>query len=273
MYQQYRPTQQGMPVVVKNILIINVLFYLGTIVLGDKFHINLYDLLGLHYFTSDLFYPHQLITHMFMHGSFMHIAFNLFSIWMFGSLLEQLWGPKRFLIFYFATGLGAAAMQLGIDSYQIEHIRALADAYAAAPSSATFDVIEWSNYLRSGGYESLLNAHQSEVINPSTIANVKGLFSDVINAKEDGVMVGASGAGYGILVGFATLFPNTLLYLYFAIPVKAKWAVAGLIAIDLFGGLSNSPTDNIAHFAHLGGALVGFLMIKYWNRNNRRSLF
>lgn len=273
MYEQYRPTQQGMPVVVKNLLIINILFFIGTYVLYEKFGIDLTRLLGLHYFTSSYFYPHQLITHMFMHGSLMHIAFNMFSIWMFGSLLEKLWGPKRFIIFYFAAGLGAAALQLGVNGYEIEHLKSLAEAYAASPSIATFDAIDWTRYLQSGAYEQLFAGHQSDVISPNLIANVKSLFNEIIQGKRDGVMIGASGAGYGILVGFATLFPNTLLYLYFAIPVKAKWAVAGLIAFDLFGGLSGSPGDNVAHFAHLGGALVGFLMIKYWNKNNRRSLF
>lgn len=273
MYQQYRPGQDGMPIVVKNLLIINALFFLGTFILGDKFGIDMYQIFGLHYFTSEYFYPHQIITHMFMHGGFWHIALNMFMIWMFGSLLERLWGPKRFLFLYISAGLGAAFLQLTINGIEIEHIKSLAEAYANMPSEVTFSALDWEKYLNTVSYQRILEAHQTDVINPNVTEDVKSLFSQLITEKENGVMVGASGAGNGVIVAFATLFPNTLLYLYFAIPIKAKYAVAGFILLDLFSGISNQPGDNIAHFAHLGGALVGFLMVKYWNRNNRRSLF
>lgn len=282
MYQQYRPTREGMPVVVKNLLIINFLMFLITIVLRNKFNIDLEDILGLHNITSSKFNPIQLITHMFMHAThypnsneiyFWHIAFNMFGLWMFGSFIERFIGSKRFLILYFAAGLGAAFIQLGVNGYEIAHFQSLIDAYTSSPSINTFNDIDWNGLVSKESYESLFAEHQKEVINPGIINKVTDFLNTRLTAVTNGSMVGASGAIYGIMVAFATLFPNTLLYLYFAIPVKAKWAITGLIAFDLIGGLSSNPGDNVAHFAHLGGALVGFLMVRYWNKNNRKTLF
>lgn len=238
-----------LPPVVKNLLIINGLFFLGSQIVTEKFGLDLFNLLGLHYWTSDGFLPHQVITHMFMHGDFGHIFFNMFSLWMFGAVLENIWGGQRFLIFYLVTGIGAAVihnMAKSIDIYTLS--QQLSPEMIAEVKREGYAIMQdGKNYS-----DSLLGA---------------------LNAAINAPTVGASGAVYGVLIGFGMLFPNTRLYLYFMIPVKAKYVVGGLIAFELLQGIQNNPTDNIAHFAHLGGALIGFLLIKYWNKKNRKSFF
>ncbi|MHB1279362.1 MAG: rhomboid family intramembrane serine protease [Bacteroidia bacterium] len=238
-----------LPPVVKNLLIINGLFFLGSYVVTDRFGMDVFHLLGLHYWTSDGFRPYQIITHMFMHGSIGHILSNMFALWMFGSVLENIWGGKRFLIYYLITGLGAAIIHnltKSIDIYMI---------------SQTLDP-ESIALVKEHGYQALLDG--KDFVEPGLRA-----LNDAINSPT----VGASGAVFGILLAFGMLFPNTLIYLYFAIPIKAKYFVMAYGALELFQGLRNHPGDNIAHFAHLGGMLFGYLLIKYWNKKNRKSFF
>jgi membrane associated rhomboid family serine protease len=207
----FQPTRpNAMPTIVKNLIIINVLFFIATLVFEGQ-GIDLIRYLGMFPVQSDYFMPHQVVTHMFMHGGWQHILFNMFALWMFGSPLENVWGPKRFLEFYMITGLGAAFLHQGVTAYEIY----------------------------SGNYDPLLF----------------------------GPVVGASGAVFGILTAFGMLYSNSLIYLYFAIPVKAKYVVSGLIIYELYRGFANNPNDNVAHFAHLGGALIAFILIKYWQRN------
>jgi len=179
------------------------------------------------------FKPYQVFTHMFAHAplpSLYHILFNMFTLWMFGRVLENVWGPKRFLTFYLACGLGAAALHLGLQYFRCEQ---------------------------------LLDAIQ---------ANDQAAFDK--NAGALAGALGASGAIMGVMAAFAYLFPNTELYIMFIpFPIKAKWAMLGLAAIDLFGGVSRISGDNIAHFAHLGGALTGFIIVLIWNKTNRRTLY
>ena len=210
---QFRSNQFSIPEITKNIIIINAILF-GATVLSEN-SVNLYEHLALFHYTSDYFKPWQIIKHMFMHGSFMHILFNMFGVWMFGSRLEQMWGAKRYINFYLITGLGAALLHTLVQSYEIS----------------------------------------------------QGLIGASVPT------VGASGALFGILVAFAMYWPNTELYIMFLpIPIKAKWAVIGYAAFELFAGLSGFQTG-IAHFAHLGGALFGFLLVKYWNKTNRNSLY
>jgi rhomboid-like protein len=187
--------------------------------------------LGLHYPSSEYFKPFQIITHMFMHGGVAHIFFNMFNLYMFGTILERVWGPKRFLEFYFITGFGAMLLHTGVQAWEVHNI--------------------------SGSFAP-----------PLHIVNSNQQLYDIINAPT----VGASGAIFGLLTAFALLFANTELYLYGAIPVKAKYLVGGLIAYELWRGFANSPGDNVAHFAHLGGALIGFIMIRIWKRD-RTTLY
>ena len=223
-----------LPVVVKNLLIINGLLFLATISLNNL-GIDLVKIFGLHQFQSNDFRPHQIITHLFMHGSFTHLFFNMFALWMFGKILENIWGQKKFLIYYMITGIGAAAIHLIFCQYQIINI---------------------SNQI-----PDLVNISIEGKYNPS-IPLSKKLTQLIITPT-----VGASGAVFGLLLAFGMLFPNALLYLYFAIPIKAKYFVIGYGLIELYAGISNNPADNVAHFAHLGGMIFGYFLIKYWKQD------
>jgi membrane associated rhomboid family serine protease len=220
------------PPVTKNIIIINVLVFIGTLVAAG-YGINLSDYLGLHFFLAKDFNAVQLVTYMFMHGGFAHIFFNMFAVWMFGRILEQAWGPKRFLTFYLICGIGAGFIQEAVQG--IQYITELSH-YSGVNIGTT--IIPMSQYL-----------------NMMTT-------------------VGASGACYGILLGFGMLYPNDKIILFpLPIPIKAKWFVAGYVIIELVSAISNNPNDNVAHFAHLGGMIFAFLLILYWkhkdkNRNN-----
>jgi len=231
---QFQPTRFNyLPPVIKNLLIINGLVFLATISFPD-----LMSKVALYFPTSPNFQPYQIVTHMFTHASIGHIFFNMFALWMFGAMLENIWGPKRFLIFYLITGLGAAFLHMGFNAYELYH----------SVGTLVPDVMLNGNYI-SGNY-------------------TEAQLSKILSCWAP--TVGASGAVYGILIAFGMLFPNTLIYLYFLIPIKAKYLVVILIAIEVYMGFVNSPDDNIAHFAHLGGALFGFLLIKFWGRNKRR---
>ena len=230
---------RSVPETIKQLIVINIIFYLGSQFLGDLS----YDILALHYFENDKFLISQLITHMFMHGSPSHILFNMFGLWMFGSPLEQMWGKQKFLFFYFSAGLGAAALQMFVYNFQVQTL---------------YDVIELNNL---------------SLTNPDLLLNYMSQ-SDYNQAVSsfNSVMVGASGAIYGVLVAFAFSFPNSKLMLLFPpIPIKAKYFVPLLILIDLFFGLSSFSIGSIAHFAHIGGALIGLIMVLYWKRNQFNS--
>ena len=223
-----------LPVVVKNLLIINGLLFLATISLSNL-GIDLVKIFGLHQFQSNDFRPHQIITHLFMHGSFTHLFFNMFALRLFGKILENIWGQKKFLIYYMITGIGAAAIHLIFCQYQIINI--------------SNQIPELVNIAIEGKY------------NPSVPLSKK-LTQLIITPT-----VGASGAVFGLLLAFGMLFPNALLYLYFAIPIKAKYFVIGYGLIELYAGISNNPADNVAHFAHLGGMIFGYFLIKYWKQD------
>lgn len=230
---------RSVPETIKQLIIINIIFYFGSQFLGDLS----YDILALHYFENDKFLISQIVTHMFMHGSPSHILFNMFGLWMFGSPLEQMWGKQKFLFFYFSAGLGAAALQMLVYDIQVQ---------------ALYDVIETNN-LSLNDPNVLLNYMTQSDYNQAL-------------SSFNSVMVGASGAIYGVLVAFAFSFPNSKLMLLFPpIPVKAKYFVPLLILIDLFFGLSSFSIGSIAHFAHIGGALIGLVMVMYWKKNQFNS--
>jgi membrane associated rhomboid family serine protease len=238
---QFRPTGfRILPPVVKNLLIINGLFFLATIALSSR--IDLANYLGLHYPVSPWFKPHQFVTYMFMHGGFGHIFFNMFALWMFGNALENVWGPKRFLVYYMVTGVGAGVLHLLVLFIQISGLEA-----QVAPDMVL--------QIREQGAGILMEGK-----------NYADPVMGKLNLLYNTTTVGASGAVFGILLGFGMLFPNALIYLYFAIPIKAKYFVIGYGALELFFGFQNNPGDNIAHFAHLGGMLFGYLMIRFWKR-------
>lgn len=280
--EQYRPNKFSfLPPVVKNLLILNGLFFLATIVLFNQQGIKLEDRLGLHYPLSEKFQAYQFITYMFMHGSFWHLFFNMFALWMFGNTLENLWGPKRFLTYYIITGIGAALIHYMVVFFETQSTIDIINAYIADPSLETFQLFLHSEHFKMGSKEMM--QHFNDMIptlfnqaitanNPSQALQISVDYMriykiDFLNAP---VVVGASGSVFGILLAFGMLFPNTLLYIYFAIPIKAKWFVILYGALELFSGLKGSPDDNVAHFAHLGGMLFGFIMIKYWQKKSNR---
>ena len=235
---QYSPGPfAGLPVVTKNIIIINVIMYLATLAF-ETVNIDLVKLFGLHYYLADDFKPHQFITYIFMHGGFSHILFNMLGVYIFGQVLEQVWGPKRYLIFYILTGLGAALAQYIIMHFEITEVL---DIFNQHINSRNLDTSQRAEFINQK-YE-YLNKH---------------------------VIIGASGSLFGLLGGFGMLFPNRELYLYFFIPIKAKWLVILYGGFEIFSGLQNNPTDNVAHFAHIGGLLVGIALVLFWrkDRNN-----
>lgn len=247
-YQQYHPNSFSvLPVVVKNLLIINGLFFLTTLVLQGQLNIDLSDNLGLHYPLAEKFRPWQLVSYMFMHGSFMHLFFNMFALWMFGNTLENRWGPKRFLIYYMVTGIGAGVIQI-----LVTHFRLMSLYSQISAEGLNFVMTKGSEIYQSG-------------------QNFSDPIAGKINELINSVTIGASGAVFGILLAFGMLFPNTMLYIYFAIPIKAKWFVILYGAAELYSGIANSSGDNVAHFAHLGGMLFGFFLIKFWQKKSNNS--
>ena len=221
---------QILPPVVKNLLIINALFFLADVVLGFK-GIDLSNWLGLHYFQASGFAFWQPVTYMFMHGNFGHLFFNMFALWMFGAAVENYWGVKKFLIYYFVAGIGGALVYelwQYIDFNYIMHVQDYSGVQISLKETISVD----------------------QFMNRFT-------------------MVGASGAVYGLLLAFGMLFPNSLIYIYFLIPVKAKWFVL------IYGGIEVlycifASSDGIAHIAHLGGMLFGLLLILLWKKRDRR---
>ncbi|MES2574283.1 MAG: rhomboid family intramembrane serine protease [Bacteroidota bacterium] len=235
--------------VVKQLLIINILFFIGSQLVPAS-----YDLFALFYPESDKFKGWQPITHMFMHGGIMHIAFNMFALYSFGSALEHFWGGKKFLFFYISCGLGAALLHTGMNYYTyhlgINHLTDL----------GLENQIQ--NFLKTGG--------MSFSVRPPNLNEelIQNMFLDYNTP-----VVGASGAIYGLLVAFAFMVPNAELALMFIpVPIKAKYFVPGILAVDLFLGFKGQSifgagSTGIAHFAHVGGALTGFLMMWYWKKN------
>ena len=219
-----------MPPITKNIIIINVLFYIAMLV-TPKYGVDLTNMLGLHFFLASDFKIYQLVTYMFMHGNLMHIFFNMFAVWMFGRIIEASWGSRRFLIYYFVCGIGAGLFQ---------------------------ELIQWLDFQISG-----MAAYDSVNLSGTIIS--MDAYLNLMNT------VGASGAVYGILLAFGLTYPDERMFVFpLPVPIKAKYFVIGYAVIELVLGLSSS-NDGIAHFAHLGGMVFGFLLILYWSNKNALS--
>lgn len=232
------------PPVVKNLLIINALFFAAKYVFESK-GIELGFYLGAFYFDSPLFKIWQPITYMFMHGGFTHILFNMFALYTFGSVLEAHWGAKRFINFYLITGLGALALQWGVQAFEVYQITGS----AINPDAVTIDLYKGMSSLNLTG------------ISPEQGQTLLGIYS--------GPMIGASGAIFGLLVAFGMLYPNAELYIMFIpVPVKAKYIIPVYILIELSLGVASVAGDSVAHYAHLGGALLGFILVKIWKDKN-----
>lgn len=264
-----------LPPVVKNLLIINGLCFLANVVLESRFNYSLNSLLGLYYPASTFFKPVQFLSHVFMHGSFMHLFFNMFSLWMFGSVLENHWGAKKFFIYYFVTALGAALLHLGVNAYEIYGLNTAIESYMTQPDINNFILFiqDHKQMVNARAYEQLNTFYRewmSQPDNPLYVQQSGELLQSFLQLKMNIPVVGASGAVFGLLLAFGMLFPNTKLMLIFLpIPIKAKYFVLFYGALELFQGISNNPGDNVAHFAHLGGMLFGFILIRIWKRNER----
>jgi membrane associated rhomboid family serine protease len=256
----YRPPSFSVfPPVIKNLLIANVLCYIATFVIQHTFHYDLTDAFGLHYFQSSHFKIYQLITYMFLHdpNSIFHILFNMLALWMFGYMLENLWGAKRFLIFYFICGIGAGLTQEASQYFYFQHLQHVVDIY-----SSTNTNVGLSEFLQ----QYFPDIRLKDI--PIAVEQVPSLLHDILqNTIENSPgTIGASGAIFGILLAFGMLFPNTLIYVYFAIPVRAKYFVAIYTLVELYSGIANRAGDNVAHFAHIGGMVFGLFLVLYWKR-------
>jgi len=272
---QYSPAGfRLLPPVVKNLLIINGLFFLATMTFEKAFGIDLIRFLGLYYVQSEYFQPYQFVTYMFLHADFGHILYNMFALWMFGYLLENVWGSKRFLTYYMVTGIGAAIIQTLVNWWHFSGIQHDALLYADKPTIDAFvDFVKhhFPNYYE---YHDVVRNFITEwTMNPSNPAYENqsvDYVHQLLQLQMNVPTIGASGAVYGILLAFGMMFPNMLVYIYFLFPIKAKWIVILYGAIEIFSGISNNPSDNVAHFAHLGGMVFGFFMIYYWKK---RAIF
>lgn len=257
--------------VVKNLLILNVGLFIIVMVneaMGNNF--NLQGFLSLHYPSSELFRPFQLVSHFFMHADFMHIAFNMFALVMFGPPIESMWGPKRFLTFYFLCALGSAALHLGYTWWEVDQLQA--------------QIAQWWTTLDYDTYYELASnsfwASQAELDQANAVLQALGngnlefvreegpeVMANIVGNKVDIPMLGASGAIFGVLLAFGMQFPDLkLMLLFFPVPVKARYFIPAIMALELFLGFQRYSWDNMAHFAHLGGALVGLILILYWRR-------
>ena len=217
---------RSIPTITRNLLIINVIAFIAALVFNGR-GVVFNDIFGLHFFLASDFHVYQLFTYMFMHADFTHLFFNMFALWMFGCVVERVWGPKKFLFYYICCGVGAGFTQELVQyiTYSMEGIAAY-------------------QYVNAGGVQMSTDAY----INLWTT-------------------IGASGAVYGILLAFGMIFPNERLFIIpFPFPIKAKWLIVGYIAIELFSAMSG-PGDGVAHMAHLGGMLFGFLLIRYWQKH------
>lgn len=215
----------NMPAMTKNLLVINVLAFLATWVLENS-GINLTALGGLHFFLASDFHFYQFFTYMFLHAGFTHILFNMFALWMFGSVIERVWGPKKFLFYYIVCGIGAGLVQ---------------------------ELVQYADYYMQG-----LSAYEYV-----SVGDTRMSMAAYLNLRTT---IGASGAVYGILLAFGMIFPNERLFIIpFPFPIKAKWLIVGYIAIEFFSAMGQN--DGVAHMAHLGGMLFGFLLIRYWQKH------
>lgn len=285
---EFRPQRfQVLPLAIKNLLIINALVFFLDYVLSNTYHIELSDTYALHYWDSQYFKPWQLVTHLFMHGSFSHLFFNMFALWMFGNILESMWGAQKFLLFYFVCGLGAALCHLTVLGFEYGALQSAFDAFQKNPTVDVFGrfIAQHVSNPNELGFTHLLRVWEQDPGNTS-LSNQAALFiqqylhggvDPASMQKFPGLMdqatVGASGAVFGLLFAFGYLFPNMLLYIYFLFPIKAKYFVALYALVELFSGFQNSAGDNVAHFAHLGGMLFAFLLLRYWKNNNNNFQF
>lgn len=265
-----------LPPVIKNLLIINISLYIISVIMLKYNHFDLSEILGLHYWGSEKFYPFQFITYMFMHSMAnpAHLFFNMFALWMFGTSLENVWGPKRFLIYYMVTGIGAALVHYFVFYLRLAPSLDVLNQLIENPNYEKFiSFIQSEHFYRNFDIISyynnkllpILSSSSGEALKNQAILEFLEFYKvEFLNAPN---VVGASGSVFGLLLAFGMIFPNAIIYLFFAIPIKAKYLVIGYGLLELYSGLSNNPNDNVAHFAHLGGMIFGYFLLIYWKKN------
>lgn len=252
--------------VVRNILIANIaIFFLDQ-------SLDLTPRFALRSFLSADYQPFQYVSYMFLHGSFGHLFSNMFGLIIFGPLLERMWGPKRFLTFYFVTGIGAGLLFSGINYFELNGFRQTLNAYLLDPNpQGLIHLISSHADYYLGAAQGFINSFEAHPDSPQLIAQSKELARALYERDVNIPMVGASGAIFGILMAFGMLFPNTELFMLFIpFPIKAKYFVAFYGLYSLYAGIQNSPNDNVAHFAHLGGMLFAYLLLKYWGSSRQK---
>ena len=254
---------------VKKLLVLN-----GSMLLLSAFAFPSMDrYLALHYLDSSYFLPTQFFTYMFMHGGMWHLLSNMLGLIVFGNLLERFWGSRRFLAFYMMTGIGAGVLYSGVQLFKMGDMKSQIEAYRSTPTPQAFNIflLEYSPRLRqqllyNGYIDSYEEAPEDTQIIEQNIQAMRNLYEEKANIP----MVGASGAIFGILMAFGLLFPNTeLLLLFPPMPVKAKYLVIFYGAYEIYSEFTSRAGDNVAHLAHLGGLLVGFIIVKYWQRKSK----
>lgn len=272
---EFRPSRlEILPSVVKNLLILNGLIFLAQNTIGKSGLVNMEELFGLHHIKSPLFHPWQLITYQFLHADFLHIGMNMFAVYIFGSILENIWGPKRFLTFYLLCGVGAGVIQLVSLWFQYHDLISLFVKVQSSPDTnnilsfydnfifknETGKILELKQYLQ---------ANNNSAFHTEILSHISSFTYNAIG----GSTIGASGAVFGLLAAFIYLLPDATLYLYFLFPIKAKWIGLFYFGSEIVSALQNKPGDHIAHWAHLGGGLVGFLLVLTWNKKNKTNFY
>lgn len=272
---EFRPSRfEILPLIIKNLLIVNVLFFLAQKTIGLQGLFDMEDFLALHHVRSPLFKPWQLVTHMFLHGNLMHLFGNMFALWMFGSVLENLWGPKRFLTFYFICGIGAALLHLAFLWYDYNSLLQDFMQLKQMPTPTLLAAFyqKWGLF-QDATATNLVNDYLRDPSNTLFQDKAVSYISDLTYRAISTPTLGASGAVFGVLAAFVYLFPNTYIYLYFFVPVKAKWIGLVYFGIEVYYAWQNSEGDNVARWAHIGGAVVGFILVLTWNRKNRKQFY
>ena len=255
---------------VRNLLIANVIFFVA-----QKSLLQLLTQVGsLYPIGSPYFFPWQFFTYMFLHADWMHLISNMFGLISFGPLLEQRWGATRFLTFWLICGVGAGLLYEGVRGYELHQMEVSRQEFHQSPTGGEYVQFFETYFPGSSGYETnardLEREPQNQAYIQAATRDIDGIVSQVINSRSGG-MLGASGALFGLLFAFAYLFPNTeLMLLFFPFPIKAKYFVLFYGLYELFKGVHRTPGDNIAHFAHLGGLVIGFFVVKYWEGRRER---
>ncbi|MEO8147268.1 MAG: rhomboid family intramembrane serine protease [Bacteroidia bacterium] len=269
----YRPASYSLlPPVIKWMLIINTAMFLITLAAQQLGYEDvLINFLALHYFGSNLFFPHQLVTYAFMHGGWPHLLLNMFALWMFGTMVENTWGSKRFLIYYMFTAIGAGLTHWAFQYYEIAPLAHHVNAFIENPDPGDLRLLFDQNSANLSTEsidqtENLIASYKSEPKNPMYIKAATDFASQLLALKSNSPVLGASGAVFGVLLAFGMLFPNMLIYIYFLFPVKAKYVVAAYGLMEIYYAVQNNPGDNVAHLAHLGGMLFGIILILLWRR-------